>query len=70
MRTRMSLIAAMPTLSFSAAEHHESWEQAIREFAGQRLDRPAESLARYGGRSVLAVYRAAYDRWSARGAPT
>lgn len=32
--------------SFSAAEHYEPWEQAIREFTGQRLGSPEESLAR------------------------
>jgi TetR/AcrR family transcriptional regulator, regulator of mycofactocin system len=67
MRQRMSLIAAVPALSFSAAEHYEAWEQAIREFAGRRLGQPADSLYPLAvGRAVLAVCRAAYDRWSAR----
>ena len=67
MRLRMHLIATVPALSFSAAEHYEAWERAIGEFAGRRLGRPAESLYPLAvGRSVLAACRAAYDRWSAR----
>jgi TetR/AcrR family transcriptional regulator, regulator of mycofactocin system len=67
MRQRMSLIAAVPALSFSAAEHYEAWEQAIREFAGRRLGQPADSLYPLAvGRAALAVCRAAYDRWSVR----
>jgi mycofactocin system transcriptional regulator len=67
MRLRMNLIATVPALSFSAAEHYESWEEAIREFAGRRLGLPAESLYPLAvGRTVLAACRAAYDRWSAR----
>jgi mycofactocin system transcriptional regulator len=53
MRMRMHLIATVPALSFSAAEHYEAWERAISEFAGRRLGQ-------------LAACRAAYDRWSAR----
>jgi mycofactocin system transcriptional regulator len=67
MRLRMNLIATVPALSFSAGEHYEAWEQAIREFAGRRLGQPADSLYPLAvGRAVLAVCRAAYDRWSAR----
>ncbi len=67
MRQKMNLIATVPALSFSAAEHYEAWEQAIREFAGRRLRQPAESLYPLAlGRAVLAVCRAAYDRWSVR----
>jgi mycofactocin system transcriptional regulator len=67
MRLRMNLIATVPALSFSAAEHYETWEQAIRKFTGRRLGQPAESLYPLAvGRTVLAVCRAAYDRWSAR----
>ncbi len=67
MRQRMNLIATVPALSFSAAEHYEAWEQAIREFAGRRLGQPADSLYPLAvGRATLAVCRAAYDRWSAR----
>jgi mycofactocin system transcriptional regulator len=67
MRQRMTLIATVPALSFSAAEHYEKWEQAIREFAGRRLGQSAESLYPLAvGRATLAVCRAAYDRWSAR----
>ncbi len=67
MRLRMHLIATVPALSFSAAEHYEAWERAISEFAGRRLGQPADS--RYPltiGRAVLAACRAAYDRWSER----
>jgi mycofactocin system transcriptional regulator len=67
MRQRMNLIATVPALSFSAAEHYEAWEQAIREFVGRRLGQPADSLYPLAvGRAVLAVCRASYDRWSAR----
>ena len=67
MRLRMHLIATVPALSFSAAEHYEAWERAISEFAGRRLGQPAGSLYPLTvGRSVLAACRAAYDRWSAR----
>ena len=67
MRLRMHLIATVPALSFSAAEHYEAWERAISEFAGRRLGQPAASLYPLTvGRSVLAACRAAYDRWSAR----
>ena len=66
-RQRMNLIAMVPALSFSAAEHYEAWEQAVREFAGRRLGQPAESLYPLAvGRATLAVCRAAYDRWAAR----
>jgi TetR/AcrR family transcriptional regulator, regulator of mycofactocin system len=67
MRLRMHLIATVPALSFSAAEHYEAWERAISEFAGRRLDQPADSLYPLTvGRAALAACRAAYDRWSAR----
>jgi TetR/AcrR family transcriptional regulator, regulator of mycofactocin system len=67
MRLRMHLIATVPALSFSAAEHYDAWERAISEFAGRRLGVPADSLYPLTiGRSALAACRAAYDRWSAR----
>jgi mycofactocin system transcriptional regulator len=67
MRLQMQLIATVPALSFSAAEHYEAWERAISEFAGRRLGQPADSLYPLAiGRAVLAACRAAYDRWSAR----
>ena len=67
MRMRMHLIATVPALSFSAAEHYEAWERAISEFAGRRLDQPADSLYPLTiGRAALAACRVAYDRWSAR----
>jgi mycofactocin system transcriptional regulator len=67
MRMRMHLIATVPALSFSAAEHYEAWVRAISEFAGRRLGRPADSLYPMTvGRAALAVCRAAYDRWSDR----
>jgi TetR/AcrR family transcriptional regulator, regulator of mycofactocin system len=47
MRLRMNLIATVPALSFSAAEHYESWEQAIREFAGRRLSHPRSRSTRW-----------------------
>jgi mycofactocin system transcriptional regulator len=67
MRLRMHLIATVPALSFSAAEHYEAWERAISEFAGRRLGQPPGSLYPLTiGRAALAACRAAYDRWSAR----
>jgi len=67
MRLRMHLIATVPALSFSAAEHYEAWEQAISVFAGRRLGQPASSLYPLTvGRATLAACRAAYDRWSDR----
>jgi len=67
MRMRMQLIATVPALSFSAAEHYEAWERAISEFAARRLGQPADSLYPLAiGRATLAACRAAYDRWSAR----
>jgi TetR/AcrR family transcriptional regulator, regulator of mycofactocin system len=67
MRMQMQLIAMVPALSFSAAEHYEAWERAISEFAGRRLGQPAESLYPLAiGRATLAACRAAYDRWSVR----
>jgi len=67
MRMRMNLIATVPALSASAAEHYESWERAISEFAASRLGQPADSLYPLAvGRAVLAACRAAYDRWSVR----
>lgn len=67
MRLRMQLIATVPALSVSAAEHYEAWERAISEFAGRRLGQPADSLYPLTiGRAALAACRAAYDRWSAR----
>ena len=50
MRMRMHLIATVPALSFSAAEHYEAWELAISEFAGRRLCRAA--IAGIGGRTT------------------
>jgi mycofactocin system transcriptional regulator len=67
MRLRMQLIATVPALSFSAAEHYAAWELAISEFAGRRLGQPADSLYPLAiGRAALAACRAAYDRWSDR----
>jgi TetR/AcrR family transcriptional regulator, regulator of mycofactocin system len=67
LRLRMSLIATVPALWSSAAEHYDAWERAVGEFAARRLGRPADSLYPLAiGRAVLATCRAAYDRWSAR----
>jgi len=67
LRLRMSLIATVPALWSSAAEHYDAWERAVGEFAAGRLGHPAESLYPLAiGRAVLATCRAAYDRWSAR----
>jgi mycofactocin system transcriptional regulator len=67
LRLRMSLIATVPALWSSAAEHYDAWERAVGEFAARRLGDPADSLYPLAiGRAVLATCRAAYDRWSAR----
>jgi len=67
LRARMNLIASVPALSWSAAEHYDAWERAVSEFAARRLGLPADSLYPLAiGRAVLATCRAAYDRWSAR----
>jgi len=67
MRTRMNLIATVPALSSSAAEHYADWERAISEFAARRLGHPADSLYPLAvGRAALAACRAAFDRWSVR----
>lgn len=67
LRARMNLIASVPALSSSAAEHYDAWEQAVSEFAARRLGLPVDSLYPLAiGRAVLATCRAAYDRWSAR----
>lgn len=67
LRLRMSLIATVPALWSSAAEHYDAWERAVGEFAGRRLGQPADSLYPLAiGRAVLATCRAAYDRWSVR----
>jgi mycofactocin system transcriptional regulator len=67
LRMRMNLIASVPALSSSAAQHYDAWERAVSEFAGRRLGHPADSLYPLAiGRAVLATCRAAYDRWSAR----
>ncbi len=66
LRTRMNLIAAVPALSSSSAEHYDAWERAVSEFAARRLGLPVDSLYPLAvGRAVLATCRAAYDRWSA-----
>ena len=67
MRMRMNLIATVPALSASAAEHYEAWERAISEFAGERIGQSPDSLYPLAiGRAALAACRAAYDRWAAR----
>jgi mycofactocin system transcriptional regulator len=67
LRMRMNLIASVPALSSSAADHYDAWERAVSEFAGRRMGQPADALFPLAiGRSVLAVCRAAFDRWSAR----
>ena len=67
MRMRMALVATVPALAASAAEHYEAWERAISEFAATRIGQPAGSLIPLAiGRTTLAACRAAYERWSAR----
>ena len=67
LRMRMNLIASVPALTSSAAEHYDAWERAVSEFASRRLGHPSDSLYPLAiGRAVLATCRAAFDRWSAR----
>jgi TetR/AcrR family transcriptional regulator, regulator of mycofactocin system len=67
LRLRMNLIASVPALASSAADHYDAWERAVSEFAGRRLGHAPDALYPLAiGRAVLATCRAAYDRWSAR----
>jgi mycofactocin system transcriptional regulator len=67
LRMRMNLISSVPALAASATVHYDAWEQAISDFAADRVGQPADSLYPMAvGRATLAVCRAAYDRWSAR----
>ena len=67
MRARMRMIATVPALSASAAEHYDSWERVVSEFAARRLGQPAGSLHPLTvGRATLAACRAAHERWSVR----
>jgi mycofactocin system transcriptional regulator len=67
LRARLNLIVSVPALQASAGPHYEEWERAVSEFAGRRLDQPADSLYPLAiGRTTLAACRAAYDRWLAR----
>jgi TetR/AcrR family transcriptional regulator, regulator of mycofactocin system len=68
LRARMNLIISVPALQSSAAVRYDAWERAISDFAATRLGQPADSLYPLAvGRATLAVCRAAYDRWCARG---
>ncbi|MFF0144936.1 mycofactocin system transcriptional regulator [Amycolatopsis sulphurea] len=67
LRMRMNLISTVAELGASAAVHYDAWERAVSTYVARRTGRPADSLyALAVGRSVLAVCRAAYERWSAR----
>jgi mycofactocin system transcriptional regulator len=67
LRTRMNLIGSVPALAASAAQHYDTWERAVSEFAASRLGLPADSLYPLAiGRATLAVCRSAYDRWAER----
>ena len=67
LRTRMSLISAIPELAAAAALHYDAWERAIIEFVARRSKQPADSLFPLAvGRATLATCRAAYERWAAR----
>jgi mycofactocin system transcriptional regulator len=66
LRARMKLISSVPDLAASAAVHYDAWEQAIAEFVGRRIGRPATSLyPLVVGRATLASCRAAYEQWAA-----
>jgi mycofactocin system transcriptional regulator len=67
LRTRMNLIGSIPMLQASAAVHYDAWEQAIIEYAADRLDQSRTALLPLAiGRATLAVCRAAYEYWAAR----
>lgn len=67
LRTRMNLIASVPALAASAAQHYDAWERAVSDFAASKLGQPADSLYPLAiGRATLAVCRSAYDRWAER----
>ncbi|MCR6482865.1 mycofactocin system transcriptional regulator [Amycolatopsis sp. OK19-0408] len=67
LRMRMHLINTVTELGASAVVHYDAWERAISAYVGRRTGQPADSLYPLAvGRSVLAVCRAAYERWSAR----
>ena len=68
LRARMHLIGSVPALQASAAPHYEGWERAVSEFAGRRLDQPADALVPLTvGRTTLAACRSGFDRWVALG---
>jgi mycofactocin system transcriptional regulator len=67
LRTRMNLINSSPTLAASAAAHYDAWEQAIIDFAAERLGaKPTDLQPMAIGRATLAVCRAAYEQWANR----
>jgi mycofactocin system transcriptional regulator len=67
LRVRMTLIGTVPELTASAALRYDAWERAVSDFVARRTGHPAASLYPLAvGRSVLAVCRAAFDRWAAR----
>jgi mycofactocin system transcriptional regulator len=67
LRARMSLIGSNPSLQAEAARHYDAWEQAVGDFAAQRLGQPADSLYPLAiARATLATARAAFERWAVR----
>lgn len=67
LRMRMHLLNTVPELGASAAMHYDAWERAVSAYVGQRINQPGDSLYPLAvGRAVLAVCRAAYERWSVR----
>ena len=68
LRARMALISTVPELASSATAHYDAWERAISEFAARRTRKRPDTLYPLAvGRATLAVCRAAYERWAARG---
>lgn len=67
LRTRMTLISTVPALQASAAPHYDAWEQAVIDYAAERLGQSPQSLLPMAiGRATLAVCRAAYELWITR----
>ena len=67
LRTRMSLIGAVPELGASAAVHYDAWERAVSGFVAARTGQDDQSLFPLTvGRATLAACRAAYEQWAVR----
>lgn len=65
-RERMTLILRVPTLIAHSALRYQTWREVVAEYAGRRLDLPADALEPQTiGWVMLAVSLAAYEQWLA-----